>query len=101
MEHFDEKEEKIAQAWVALTAIKSDTTMAEMVKKFGVQATQITHWKKQLLAGAGDVFSKDEKLTEDTEKTVKELHVKIGQLTMENDFLERGLERTHGPRGRN
>jgi transposase-like protein len=89
------------KARVALTAIKGDTTMAEMVKKFEVQATQITQWKKQLLSGAGDVFGKGEKLTEDTEKAVKELHVKIGQLTMENDFLERGLERTHGPRGKN
>lgn len=88
------------KAQVALTAIKGDTTMAEMVKKYEVQATQITQWKKQLLAGAGDVFGKGEKLAEDTEKTVKELHVKIGQLTMENDFLERGLERIHGPRGK-
>lgn len=72
-----------------------------MVKKFEVQATQITQWKKQLLSGAPDVFGKGVKVAEDTEKSVQELHAKIGQLTMENDFLERGLERTHGPRGKN
>jgi len=49
---------------------------------------------------AGTAFDKGEKGTEDTEKTVQELHAKIGQLTMENDFLERGLERIHGPRGK-
>jgi cell division protein FtsB len=44
----------------------------------------------------GDGVSK----TEAAEETIQELHAKIGQLTMENDFLERGLERIHGPRGK-
>jgi transposase len=83
-----------------LAAIQGDLTMAEMVKKFDVHANQITEWKKQLLNGAPDVFGKDAKQAEDTEETVQALHAKIGQLTMENDFLERGLERIHGPRGK-
>jgi len=85
---------------VALTAIQGDLTMAEMVKKFDVHANQITEWKKQLLNGAPDVFGKGAKKAEDTEETVQALHAKIGRLTMENDFLERGLERIHGPRGK-
>ncbi len=85
---------------VALAAIKGDLTMAQMVKKFDVHANQITEWKKQLLNGAADVFGKGAKKTEDTEETVQALHAKIGQLAMENDFLERGLERIHGPRGK-
>jgi len=85
---------------VALAAIQGDLTMAEMVKKFDVHANQITEWKKQLLNGAPDVFGKGAKKAEDTEETVQALHAKIGQLTMENDFLERGLERIHGPRGK-
>ena len=89
------------KAKVALEAIKGEMTMAEMVRKFDVQATQITQWKKQLLANAGGVFDKGEKAADDTAKTVQELHAKIGQLSMENDILERGLERTHGPRGKN
>ena len=60
--------------------------MAEMVKKFQVQATQITQLKKQLLGGAPDVFGKSVKVAEDSEKTVQELHAKIGQLTMETNF---------------
>ena len=85
---------------VALAAIQGDLTMAEMVKKFDVHANQITEWKKQLLNGAPDVFGKGARKAEDAEETVQALHEKIGRLTMENDFLERGLERIHGPRGK-
>ena len=85
---------------VALAAIQGDLTMAEMVKKFDVHANQITEWKKQLLDGAAEVFGKGTKAAEDTQETVQALHAKIGQLTMENDFLEHGLERIHGPRGK-
>ncbi len=76
-------------------------TMVEMVKKFEVQASQITQWKKQLLSGAGTAFKKgDTTLSADHDQEVLELRAKIGQLTMENDFLERGLVKTHGPRGK-
>ena len=88
------------KAKVALAAIQGDLTMAELVKKFDVHANQITDWKKQLLNSAPDVFGKVAKKAEDAAETVQELHAKIGQLTMENDFLERGLERIHGPRGK-
>jgi len=88
------------KAKVALKAIKGEMTMAQMIKKFDVQQPQITQWKKRLLNNAGTAFDKDDKAAEDTEKTVQELHAKIGQLTMENDFLERGHERIHGPRGK-
>jgi transposase-like protein len=85
---------------VALAAIQGDLTMAERVKKFDVHANQITDWKKQWLDGAPDVFGKAASKTEDAQETVQALHAKIGQLTMENDFLEHGLERIHGPRGK-
>jgi len=88
------------KANVALTAIKGEMTMAEMVKKFDVQAVQITQWKKQLLASAGAAFDKGDQVADDHEQEVLELRAKIGQLVIENDFLERGLEKTHGPRGK-
>ncbi len=50
------------KARVALAAVQGEMTMAEMVKKFEVQATQITQWKKQLLSGAPDVFGKGVKI---------------------------------------
>ncbi len=87
---------------VALAAIQGDLTMIEieLVKKFDVHANQFNEWKKQLLVGAPDVFGKGAKKAEDTEEKVQALHAKIGQLTLENDFLECGLERIHGPRGK-
>ena len=88
------------KAKVALTAIKGEMTMAEMVKKFDIQATQITQWKKQLLASAGAAFDKGDQQADEREQEVLELRAKVGQLVLENDFLERGLERIHGPRGR-
>ena len=88
------------KAKVALTAIQGELTMAELVKKFDVHPNQITDWKKQLLSGAPDVFGGAVGKTEESEEAIQELHAKIGQLTMENDFLERGLERIHGPRGK-
>ena len=88
------------KAKVALAAIAGEETMAELVKRFDVHANQITDWKKQLLSSASDVFGKGQQKAEDSEQTIQELHAKIGQLTMENDFLERGLTRIHGPRGK-
>ena len=88
------------KAKVALTAIKGELTMAEMVSKFDVQAAQITPWKKQLLSSAGAAFDKGSPNDDLSDQTIMDLQAKIGQLTMENDFLERGLTRIHGPRGK-
>lgn len=88
------------KAKVALTAIKGELTMAQMVKKFDVQAAQITQWKKQLLSNAETAFDAGDQIAEDHEQEVLELRAKVGQLAMEVDFLERGLERIHGPRGK-
>ena len=74
------------KAKVALAAVQGDLTMAELVKKFDVHANQISDWKKKLLKGASDVFGKGARKAEESEQTVQELHAKIGQLTMENDF---------------
>ncbi|MDA0892287.1 MAG: hypothetical protein O3C15_08210 [Proteobacteria bacterium] len=88
------------QSKVALEAVQGNLTMAELVKKYDVHANQITDWKKPLLQGASDVFGKGAKKQEESGLTLQELNAKIGQLTMESDFLECGLERFHGPRGK-
>ena len=88
------------KAKVVLAALQGDLTMAEIMKKFDVHANQVTDWKKQLLSSAPEVFGRTTSNKEESEEEVQVLHAKIGQLTMENDFLERGLERIHGPRGK-
>jgi transposase-like protein len=77
------------KAQVALAACKGDKTLAELAEHFRVHPTQITEWKQQLLTRAVDVFG-GTKATSDM-PDLKVLHAKIGQLALENDFLEGAL----------
>ena len=88
------------KAKVAVAAIKGDRTLAELSEQFDVHPNQIQDWRKRLLDNADSVFGKGQQQREETDEKVKDLHAKIGQLTMERDFLEHGLERIHGPNGK-
>src|SRR6202012_3314269 len=78
------------KAKVALAAIKGDRTIAQLAEHFDVHPNQITAWKSQLEASASEIFGPG-----GTPATpvvdVKSLHAKIGELTLENDFLEGAL----------
>ena len=74
--------------------------MPELAEQFDVHPNQIKEWRRKLLDQAGQLFDRGSKSPGDTEHEFKELHAKIGQLTMERDFLEQGLERIHGPKGK-
>ena len=75
---------------VALAAIKGDKTVAELAQQFDVHPNQITQWKTQLLERAGVAFEGSGQ-PEAPPVDVKALHAKIGELTLENDFLESAL----------
>ncbi len=71
--------------------------MVELSEHFQVHTNQIAEWKKILMEHASDIFEKGKP---SKEPDIKELHAKIGQLAMENDFLAVALGRTGEPSAR-
>ena len=80
------------KAKVALAAIKGDRTLAQLAEQFDVHPNQITSWKAQLEGQAADVFGPGASAAQPA-IGVKSLHAKIGELTLENDFLEGALSK--------
>ena len=78
------------KAQVALAALKSDKTLAELAQQFDIHPNQITDWKRQLTERAVQVFG-DAGNPASGDPDLTKLHAKIGQLTLENDFLEHAL----------
>jgi transposase len=81
------------KAKVALAAMKGDRTIAQLSEQYGVHPSQITTWKDQLLAGAANVFGPGGTGPVAPAVDLKALHAKIGELTLENDFLEGALSK--------
>ncbi len=82
------------KAKVALEALGGDRTIQEIASRHKVHPNQVSTWKRQAVDGLGAVFSDGaDKAGADHETEVHDLHAKIGQLTVERDFLARGLAR--------
>jgi transposase len=80
------------KAKVALAALKGDKTLAELAQQFDVHANQVSTWRAQLLEGASGVFGASPAENSGISPVeMKDLHAKIGQLTLENDFLSGAL----------
>ena len=81
------------KARVALEALRGEATLTELASRHGVHANQIALWRKQLLEHAGEVFDHGSPAIDAAENQIRDLRAKVGELTMERDFLSNALGR--------
>ena len=79
---------------VVLEALRGDRTVQEVAARHEVHPNQVSTWKRQAVEGLEEIFA-DGRGTgrSEQEATVRDLHAKIGELTVERDFFLRGFER--------
>lgn len=78
------------KAKVALEALRGEKTASELASQYQVHPTMINTWKRQLLAGASNLFEKGHEASKpngDQQAQIDELYRQIGQLKVERDFL--------------
>ena len=81
------------KAKVALEALRGNKTIQELAARHKVHPNQVSAWKQRAVEGMKEVFTKGaERSRGDHETEVRELHAKIGELTVERDFLAKGLK---------
>ena len=81
------------KAKVALAALREEGTLAQLAERFDVHPNQVKQWKEQLITQAAEVFGAGEGAGKANQADVVTLHAKIGELTLENDFLSKALGR--------
>ena len=87
------------KAQVALEAIRGEKTIAEIAAHHEVHPNQVTAWKAQVLENLAGLFGGEPNVRDDKE-LIRELHAKIGELTVERDFLEGALGKFPGLSGK-
>lgn len=82
---------------IALLAVKNETTINDICKKYEVAPTQVYEWKKQLLEQGANLFEKNDNSKQiaaaEAERKQEKLFEKIGELTVERDFLKKSLKK--------
>jgi transposase len=82
------------KAKVALEAIRGDQTIHELASRYELHPNMITNWKRQAIDNMAEAFSsKSERSNKGDDTQIKELHAKIGELTVERDFLAKAFGR--------
>jgi len=82
------------KAKVALDSLRGDRSIQEIATRNKVHPNQVSTWKRQAMDGLGAMFSNGaDRARMDHDTEVHDLHAKIGQLTVERDFLAKGLKR--------
>ena len=82
------------KARVAIEALVGDQTLAELAKKHDVHPNMISAWKRQAQEGLPEIFSKGvDANAADKEAEIRRLHEKIGQLSVDVDFLGKAFRR--------
>ena len=90
------KHSSVFKGEVALAAIKGEETIASLAQKYELHPAQITQWKNEALKGFGDIFEKGKTKKADATPEVDYLERKIGQLTIEIDYLKKSVAHTPG-----
>jgi transposase len=93
------RHDKAFKAKVALEALREESSLQELAKKYDVHPNQISQWKRQLLDGAVDLFERPNKKSESTrsaEKREDMLLKAVGEMKIENDFLKKKYRQVYG-----
>jgi transposase len=91
--------DKNFKAKVALEALKEESTLQELARKYEVHPNQISQWKRQLVEGAAELFERPNKKSEEVrnaEKRDEMLLKAVGEMKIENDFLKKKYRQVYG-----
>ena len=91
--------DKSFKAKVALEALKEESTLQELARKYEVHPNQISQWKRQLVEGAAELFERPNKKSEEVrnaEKRDEMLLKAVGEMKIENDFLKKKYRQVYG-----
>lgn len=81
------------KAKVALEAIKEQSTLAELSKKYELSGVTISRWKREFLENASAAFDQPSDNSPEKEVNTEKLYAQIGQLKVENDFLKKACKK--------